>query len=228
MPSSVTLGKPFIYFFVKEILKSRQFLKFLDVGVGLATYPKMFRERLPPACEFVGVEIWAPYVKEFALDYWYDSLIIGDARSLNWSSVPPSNIVLLGDVLEHMTRLEAVVLVEKASLHADFVIISIPLGNHPQGAECGNPWETHVAENWTADELHILFKDKIGVHIHQFIGVTIVCGKSTLVSEAQRGFVVAEQICRVYEKEIAKLDLSLYPPMLDLLVDIESRIMNRN
>lgn len=117
----------------------------LDIGVGAGTYAQLLRPLLPYVT-LTGIEVHEPYVAMFDLDNWYEKLIIGDAREIDWPTV---DVVIMGDVLEHMTYQDAAAMWDKARNTArTAVFASLPLGVHPQGAEFGNEHERHV-HSWT-------------------------------------------------------------------------------
>lgn len=110
------------------------------------------RPRLP-GCVLIGLEIFEPYVAQFGLRERYDKLLIGDART---APFPTVDVVILGDVLEHMTREDALAVWDKARRAARMAVFaSVPLGDFPQGAEYGNNYERHLT-TWTHAELRAL------------------------------------------------------------------------
>ena len=142
----------------------------LDLGVGAGKYGKIVKKVLPESL-VVGVEIWAPYVAEFNLNKIYDKVHICDARIY-----PDFNydLVFLGDVLEHMTKDEAIDLWRKVSKQAKTAILSIPIINFPQSHEHGgNPFEDHIKDNWTHDEVMTSFAGITGYRTFQVTGVYI-------------------------------------------------------
>lgn len=127
----------------------------LDIGVGSGTYYDVFGQAngVLSHAEWVGVEVWEPYISRFNLKEKYDILLNHDARTLNYSVFNRFGVVFLGDVLEHMTKDEAVALIDKVSKVADKVVISIPIIHLPQGEEEGNPYEVHVKDDWSHEEV---------------------------------------------------------------------------
>lgn len=172
MPVSSNSGKQFIKSIVSQFLRD----KMLDIGVGCGTYADMF-----PDAEWTGVEAWEPYVEEFKLLDKYQRLIVADARELSSWSEEHFDVAFAGDVLEHMARDEAVSLVEKLKQISDVLVISIPIGYHPQGEVGGNPFERHVTDNWTDKEAREAFGEptfatiegEIGVYIYDIAGSCI-------------------------------------------------------
>jgi hypothetical protein len=68
------------------------------------------------------------------------------------------DLVILGDILEHMSESDAVSLWDKISKEAKYAIISIPIIHYHQDAINGNPYEVHVEEDWTMEKVLEKFK----------------------------------------------------------------------
>ena len=88
------------------------------------------------------MEIFEPYVDRFMLRHRYHDLIVADVRDLN--PFPPADLVIFGDVLEHMPAHDARVVWDRARQVAWRLVIGIPVRPYPQGESEGNPWEAHV------------------------------------------------------------------------------------
>ena len=71
----------------------------LDVGPGQGTYADLLRSCTPGAL-WSCVEIFAPYVQMFGLHSKYDTIYVADIRGFAWPG--RFDVVILGDVLEHM------------------------------------------------------------------------------------------------------------------------------
>lgn len=116
----------------------------LDIGPGVGTYAKLLAG--PEVARLTGVEIWEPYVRTYRLDDYYDEIIVGDAREVE---LPAADVVILGDVAEHMSADDALRLWQRAGDAARrAVYLSIPIVHYPQGELEGNPHEHHVVEDW--------------------------------------------------------------------------------
>jgi len=138
----------------------------LDIGPGEGIYGKIVRKYSPTTEKLVGVEIWAPYIEQFKLLEFYDEVLVCDAR------IYPDfkyDLVILGDVLEHMTKEEAIALWKKVSKQAKYAIISVPIIHFHQGSANGNPYEIHVKEDWTSEEVMESFP---GIVAHEDFAVT--------------------------------------------------------
>jgi hypothetical protein len=140
----------------------------VDVGPGCGTYADLTKDNM---LHKAAIEIWGPYVKEYNLSDKYDEVIIADAIWFDWRAVERTDVVILGDVLEHMDMYSAQQVVNNAREVADHVIISLPIIDYPQGEWGGNPYEAHLTQ-WTHEkfiatfgEPHKFFKgDVVGAY----------------------------------------------------------------
>jgi hypothetical protein len=115
-----------------------------DVGPGCGTYRDLCKNNgLLTDCKWFAVEIWEPYVLEFNLKGKYDEVIVEDVRQTDLSKF---ELIIFGDVLEHMTRAEAKKCIDSAP--QAWKILSIPTDHYPQEPVRGNPFERHVEEDW--------------------------------------------------------------------------------
>lgn len=162
MPYSSENGKAAI----KQAIKRINPKTGLDIGCGSGTYAKLF-----PDIKWTGVEIWEPYVEKFGLNDLYDNLIVADARKFKTTST--YDVAIAGDVLEHMTVNEASALIRRLKKCAKYVIVSIPLGHYPQDEFEGNPYEKHVVDNWSDDQVKGAFGEPLESVIDGEIGVYV-------------------------------------------------------
>lgn len=150
MPFSSDEGKQTIRTWIDELQPSNV----LDVGAGAGKYGLMLRE-IVPNVRTTALEVFVPYVSEYALASIYDSVMIGDARDM-WEGFTDSrgekfDLIIFGDVLEHMTKDEAVRVWDVACLNATNVIASLPIVEYVQGACFGNEHEAHL-HTWSDEE----------------------------------------------------------------------------
>jgi predicted TPR repeat methyltransferase len=153
VPFSSGIGKEETLRWVKEIAPSIN--RVLDIGAGSGTYAKMLKvnHKVCNSANWTGVEVWEPYIEKYKLNDLYDRLVNQDARQLNWDELGEFDIAFAGDVLEHMTKQEAIDLVEKILLHCKCLVISIPTMIYHQGEAHGNPYEVHVKPDWSHEEV---------------------------------------------------------------------------
>lgn len=121
----------------------------LDAGPGRGIYGSIIASVIPD-CYTVGVEIWQPYIKQYSLNTIYDEIIVSDIREHQDFNY---DLVILGDILEHMTEAEAISVWDKTVAQARWGYISIPIIHHPQEEVSGNPYERHIDEDWTHERV---------------------------------------------------------------------------
>lgn len=147
MPYSTPDGKAWLV----ERLRDMSIESVLDVGAGCGTYARLLRPLFPRA-HFEAVEIWEPYVDRFGLRELYEVVRVVDA--CRFYPDYETDLVIFGDVVEHIGRTEAVAAVQR--LVTRHGCISVPIIPLAQGAEEGNPYEAHITE-WTAQEVLATF-----------------------------------------------------------------------
>lgn len=147
MPGSCIQGKEETKLFIDGLSDVETIV---DVGAGAATYPKLLGDKY----KYIAIEIWAPYVQMWDLAKYYDEIRIGDVRYID---LPDGDCVILGDVVEHLAKEDALRVLDKCISKYRHVVLSIPLADE-SGADVGgkihysNPFEAHLS-HWTLKEL---------------------------------------------------------------------------
>lgn len=147
----------------------------LDCGAGAGTYLDLIKANLGYKTIVVGVEAWYPYIIKYDLEDRYDILYPIDIRDMASFQY---DLVILGDILEHMSEDDAVLLWNRISEEAKYALISIPIIHYEQGAINDNPYEVHVEEDWTTEKVLQKFSNIVeykefsqtGVFIAKFKG----------------------------------------------------------
>ena len=121
----------------------------LDVGAGKGTYASELRA-VGYTGHITASEVWPAYVELFGLRNLYDNVAVEDVRRRTHFDF---DVVIFGDVLEHMTANEATSMWDKVAAQARHALIAIPIVHYPQGEEYGNPFERHVKDDWTHEEV---------------------------------------------------------------------------
>lgn len=168
LPYSSTNGKRFVQGCV-DLLRHKREYTVLDLGAGSGTYSDLFRSQLKG--KWTAVEVWEPYLTQFNLSSKYDCVFISDALSYLQSSQDSKyDVVFVGDMLEHMTKDEAAKVIEQVKRVAAIAFLSIPVGEYPQEAYLGNPYEEHKA-TWLQADVEALgasvthYEGEIGVAV---------------------------------------------------------------
>ncbi len=153
MPLSSAEGKPWTKGRIDDLAAQVGPLEVLDIGPGVGTYAKLLAG--PSVSKLTGLEIYEPYVHTYRLRTYYDEIVIGDARE---TDLPTCDVVILGDVAEHMTAEAALDLWERSAAAARrAVYLSIPIVHYPQGEIEGNEHEHHVVDDWDHDKVLAAF-----------------------------------------------------------------------
>ena len=134
----------------------KQIKKIVDIGPGSGTYINLIKEEhnCCTDAEWISIEIWKPYIDQYKLESRYNQVINQDIRTVDWSSLSPISVVIAGDVLEHITKIEAIALVDNILSVAGTLIVSIPIVHMPQDDHTyENPYEAHVKDDWSHQEV---------------------------------------------------------------------------
>lgn len=129
----------------------------LDVGPGWGTYSKLLRKK---GQFWHAIEIYEPYIRQFNLKKYYDKIFVGDIRS--FTSGLRYDMVICGDVLEHIKNKEAEAVLKNLLANSKNIIVSLPLdaetrpGKGTGDKDWGNPHELHRGQ-WS----HQLFKKAV-------------------------------------------------------------------
>ena len=122
----------------------------LDVGAGSGTYSEMLRANQYNRASVDAIEVWKPYINEFNLHEKYMKVYETDVRLFENFNY---DLVIFGDILEHMTKEDALEVWGRVSSQAKNAVIAIPIIHYHQGAINGNPYEEHVKDDWTNEEV---------------------------------------------------------------------------
>ena len=174
MPSSSKEGKDIIRSWISEF--SSEIKTVLDLGTGNGTYSRLFKRKskLLEHAKWIGVEAWEPYIEEFSLKQQYDLLINDDIRNVNYKSLGKIDITFIGDVLEHISKDQAIELINRLKPVSTKIIISIPIIHWEQGEVGGNPFERHVKDDWSNEEMLETFPEIKRYHAGNKIGVYLI------------------------------------------------------
>lgn len=144
MPYSYHFGKPdVVEYIVKNFSQSQNIL---DVGPGVGTYSDLLK---PYSYSLDGLEIYDGYVQAYDLKNKYKEVFVGNI--VDWD-VSNYDLVILGDVLEHLTIEDAINVIHKCKQ----TIVAVPY-NCPQskvdfwdkGFHLVNPYEEHLQADLT-------------------------------------------------------------------------------
>jgi 2-polyprenyl-3-methyl-5-hydroxy-6-metoxy-1,4-benzoquinol methylase len=118
MPNSYSYFKPEVKQYFKENIPTTK--KILDVGPGEGTYSKLLREL---GYKMDCIEIYEPYVETYNLREQYDSVFVGNIVGFDISDY---DFIILGDVLEHISELDAQKLIDSIVYSGKKCLVSVP------------------------------------------------------------------------------------------------------
>jgi len=186
MPFSSESGKHLIDRFVLRLRKENltNTLYVLDIGVGSGTYFDRYAgtHLSKDKTVWTGVEIWEPYITKYQLATKYNSIIQQDAREYAAFAAKQAaeangtyyDICFVGDIAEHMTKDEAKLMVSNLSQFCRVIVMSIPIVHYPQGEYEGNPYEAHVKDDWSNEEVLETFSSITDFGVENEIGVYFI------------------------------------------------------
>lgn len=136
MPSSTEAGKPMIKKIINAMIDSSDF-RILDVGCGKGTYGKLIEK----PCKKVALDA-VDYSQKFGLLNIYDRFVVADVKNQEAvESLGYFNLVIMGDVLEHLTFSEARETLDFLEEMSEAIIVAVPYLYPQDGGK--NHWETH-------------------------------------------------------------------------------------
>lgn len=144
MPYSYHFGKPDAIEWIRK--NFTQTHNILDVGPGVGTYSDLLK---PYHYTLDGLEIYDGYVLAYELESKYNKVYVDSIVNFD---VSPYELVILGDVLEHLTIEDAHSVINKCKN----VLVAVPY-NCPQskvdfwdkGFHLVNPYEEHLQDDLT-------------------------------------------------------------------------------
>ena len=139
--SSYKYGKPEVKWLIaKEIEKGAECL---DVGACDGEYFNLLGDLLT----MDAVEVWEPNIERYDLTHKYRMVYHDDIRHLKYGDY---DVIIFGDVIEHMSVEDAQKVIEYAKNHSTMVIVAVPY-RFKQDAIYGNPYEVHIQDDLTED-----------------------------------------------------------------------------
>jgi len=109
----------------------------LDVGPGEGTYYNLLNDYF---VKFDAVEVWESYINTYGLRTKYDNVYNENILDFEFDYY---DIIIMGDIVEHISRDKAVELIEKIVEKCNQVLLVVPY-NLPQGPKGGVKYEEHL------------------------------------------------------------------------------------
>lgn len=119
-------------------------IRILDVGPGIGTYYNILSSLGYNNIDCV--EAFEPYVRDYGLEKKYKNVHVGNVCELD-IDFNSYDLIILGDVLEHISKSDAQRLLSKIQVNC---IVAIPFLS-PQDESFGNTYEIHLQDDLTPD-----------------------------------------------------------------------------
>ena len=116
----------------------------LDVGAGKGTYAMLLDSKYI----MDAIEIFKPYIEKFKIHRLYRKVMEMDVRDYEFDQ--KYDIVIMGDVLEHLSFEDARKFINKAKQNCDTIIVQVPY-LFRQGPANNNQAETHIQDDLTPE-----------------------------------------------------------------------------
>lgn len=113
----------------------------LDVGACDGEYARWLGEYL----DMDACEVFQHNIIVNNLNKKYHRVFEANIKDLKYDHY---DIVIFGDVIEHMTVEDAQEVLAYAKEHSDFIVVAVPY-LYKQGAIYGNPYEIHIQDDLT-------------------------------------------------------------------------------
>ncbi|MBQ6753613.1 MAG: methyltransferase domain-containing protein [Bacteroidales bacterium] len=128
--------------YLKEKHKRNE--KVLDVGAGDGIYSDLLRQYF---AQMDAVEIFKPNIEQYKLEERYDNVYNVDIKDFEYSFY---DIIIFGDVIEHLTTEDAQKVLKKAYSKCNEMIVAVPYV-YKQGVVDGNIYEIHKQDDLTPE-----------------------------------------------------------------------------
>jgi len=158
MPLSIWLGLEDCL----QTINERRPQSVLDAGIGFGLFGHLLRQYLDVWEGRIQREDWCIRIDGIEIDerriqpharYLYDEVFVGDIRELVplCASRSAYDVILFGDVLEHLPKDDAALLLRKAiALATKLVVVRIPLGDGWR--KKGREEPDHHRSTWSLDD----------------------------------------------------------------------------
>jgi len=158
-------GKAFFKDWLNHVGKALNFQSFLDIGCGAGLYGKIIREVFGPTVRIEAIEIFKEYIDRFNLKEIYNEIAVADIVKVI-DLIQRVDLIIAGDVLEHLSKEDAIRVVNGLRSKCRFLWGALPLTigrpwsvgyQQPASEYEVNPAEKHQ-HDWTGEEIIKEFK----------------------------------------------------------------------
>lgn len=157
----------------------------LDIGPGAGKYGKIvnaLRSEGVGIERLAALEVDAQYIEHFELGKIYDEVRSGSAADLpDTRSDETFDLVILGDVLEHLRKSDGLDLIDFLYYRVKYMLLVIPI-DYVQGAWGGHPHEAHISTWYPEDfDRYKAFYVQVNLSDHPSICLVMINGLRTVI-----------------------------------------------
>lgn len=148
---------------IKEYIKERfnKNCTILDVGAGEGTYYNLLGDFYK---NIDAIEVYKPNIKKYELEKKYREVYNINIKDAKY---PKYDVIIFGDIIEHLTSKEAYTVLKTAYNNAEELIVAVPY-KCKQGIVDKNKYEIHIQDDLTPElmlkrypMLKLLYKNDI-------------------------------------------------------------------
>lgn len=171
MATSSNYGKAYINGMLRQLYMMGLLECIIDVGAGSGTYKKLMAMDFAEDVEWTAVEAASRHIDEFGLADLYDHVVNEDIRSFEFENMTDVDLVIFGEVLDRMSKDDAITVIDKCLEQSKSVMITLPIKPAPQTIENDNPFDTLVKDDWSHEEIMESFPAITSYLTHNHVGI---------------------------------------------------------
>ena len=157
MPYSDRQTETFLKEFITQNYRSES--KLLDIGAGAGANYEILKDYYNIIdC----IEVFTPYIERFGLTKKYRNVF--NVNVLDFDNFCDYDLLIMGDVLEHLSVVDAISLLKRITELGVPIIIQVPF-MYQQGVYDGNVYEIHLQDDLTESVMASRYSEYLQ-HIH--------------------------------------------------------------
>ena len=169
MSESSHRGKNWISDKLKKIKTLFEVNEILDIATGAGTYSNRYKTLFKNS-NWTGIEVWEEFVEKYDLKNKYHRLIVHDVLTFDYTTLPKIDLAFAANIMEHMTKYEAIGFVNSVLSNSRCLIVSLPVMHLLQDQLEDNPYrciesrqqhQASVKPDWEEKEFQKTFGDLV-------------------------------------------------------------------
>lgn len=164
MPYSDRQTETFLKEFITQNYRSES--KLLDIGAGAGANYEILKDYYNIIdC----IEVFTPYIERFGLTKKYRNVF--NVNVLDFDNFCDYDLLIMGDVLEHLSVVDAISLLKRITELGVPIIIQVPF-MYQQGVYDGNVYEIHLQDDLTESVMASRYSEYLQhIHTQDYLGI---------------------------------------------------------